>query len=122
LLRPVLLLLNMTGIPRLVVRLMLDRRVPLRHKLILPAAAIYLISPLDLIPDILPVLGRLDDVLVVLASLAMFLLMAPRDVVMEHIRNRGGQGTGGGDDEERPESKVIEGQYRFKDDEEPPPR
>jgi uncharacterized membrane protein YkvA (DUF1232 family) len=113
----------MTGIPRLVVRLMLDRRVPLRHKLILPAAAIYLISPFDLIPDIVPALGRLDDVLVVLVSLAMFLLMAPRDVVLEHIRNRGGPGEGGGDAEERPKSKVIEGKYRIEDDDEgPPPR
>jgi uncharacterized membrane protein YkvA (DUF1232 family) len=110
----------MTGIPRLVLRLMLDPRVSLRHKLILPAAVIYFISPLDLIPGILP---GVDDVLVLIVSLGLFLLMAPKDVVVEHIRNRGGQSAGEPGDERRPRGKVIEGQYRVEDDDEkPPPR
>ena len=111
-LRGVLLLLNATGIPRLVLRLMLDPRVPLRHKLILPAAIVYLVSPYDIVPHILP---GIDDVIVILVSLALFLAMAPRDVVVEHIRNRGGRGAY---EESRPEENVIEGSYRIKDDEE----
>ena len=72
----------MTGVPRLVFRLLLDGRVPLRLKLILPAALAYLISPFDVLPDlIVPGLGHVDDLLVILAALGLFLGMAPREVV-----------------------------------------
>ena len=91
---------------------MLDPRVPLRYKLILPAAIFYFFSPLDIIPGILP---GIDDVVVILGSLVLFLTMAPRDIVVEHIRNRGGRGAG---EERRPKGNVIEGSYRIKDDEE----
>lgn len=120
-LRGLLLLLNMTGVPRLLFRLMLDRRVPLRLKLIPPAALVYLISPIDLVPDLLTPLGRIDDVLVLIGSLALFLGMAPRDVVSEHSRGaKRGAETRGAD----PSSKktVIEGSYRFVDDGEEPRR
>lgn len=114
-LRGVLLLLNLTGVPRLVTRLMMDRRVPLRLKLILPAALVYLISPVDVLPDIVPVLGRVDDVLVLLISLAMFLGMAPKDIVMEHMRNprRGGDPPGRSS---KSDQTVIEGEYHVVDD------
>ena len=86
-LRGMLLLLRLPIVLRLVTRLMLDRRVPLRVKLILPAAIVYLISPIDVVPDILPVLGRIDDILVLLIALVFFLGLAPREVVSEHLRN-----------------------------------
>ena len=111
-LRGVLALLNMTGVPRLVYRLMMDRRVPLRTKLILPAALAYLISPFDLIYDIVPILGRIDDVLVLILSLAFFLGTAPRDIVMEHVRG-GRSGDASGSDEKR--KPVIEGEYHVVD-------
>ena len=110
----------MAGLPRLVMGLMLDRRVPLRLKLLLPAAIVYLVSPIDLIPDlILPVLGRVDDVIVIAVALAVFLAMAPRDVVLEHVRRRktGQAKDGSGDDSGRPRKPVIEGTYRIEDDE-----
>ena len=113
--RGVLLLLNMTGVPRLTYRLMLDGRVPLRLKLILPAALVYLISRIDLIPDMVPVIGRIDDVIVILVSLAVFLAMAPRDVVLEHLGRKGGQGRTS--ESEQPKGKVIDGSYRIVDDE-----
>ena len=111
-LRALLLLANMTGVPRLVFRLMLDPRVPLRLKLVLPAAAVYLISPFG------HALGRIDDGLVILLSLIIFLLLAPRDVVVEHLR-----GPGAGQSEgrtRRPDGKVIEGSYRVVDDRDEP--
>ena len=110
----------MAGLPRLVMGLMLDRRVPLRLKLLLPAAIVYLVSPIDLIPDLmLPVLGRVDDVLVIVFALAVFLAMAPRDVVLEHVRRRrtGQTEDGSGDDSRGPQTPVIEGTYRIEDDE-----
>lgn len=104
--RLLLTILQMTGVPRLVFRLMIDRRVPMRLKLILPAALVYLISPFDLVRDMVPVLGRIDDVLVLAAALALFLGTAPRYLASEH---------GGG---RRPDAdgKVIDGSYRFIDD------
>jgi uncharacterized membrane protein YkvA (DUF1232 family) len=103
----------MTGVPRLVFRLMLDPRVPLRLKLVLPAAAVYVISPFGY------AFGRIDDVLVIVVSLIIFLLLVPRDVVAEHLR---GQGAGGSDGRaRRPDGKVIEGSYRVVDDDEPRP-
>ena len=38
-----------------------DARVPRRDKWVLAAVALYLLSPVDLVPDVLPVLGQLDD-------------------------------------------------------------
>lgn len=116
-LRGVLYLLNMTGVPRLVIRLMMDRRVPLRVKLILPAALAYLISPFDLIHDIVPILGRIDDVLVIILSLAFFLGTAPREIVMEHLRGpRSGDTPSGSANKKR--GSVIEGEYQVLDEDE----
>ena len=116
-LRGLLMLMNMTGIPRLVMRLMLDRRVPLGTKLILPAAVVYLILPFDIVPDIVPALGRIDDVLVLLISLVMFLALAPREVVSEHLR--GGR-PADRDRRDDPDNPVIDGKYRVLDEEEEP--
>ena len=83
-LRGLFYLLSMTGIPRLIFRLMLDGRVPFRLKLLLPAAIAYIILPFDLVPDFIPWgLGRFDDLLVLVVAGLMFMLMAPREVLME---------------------------------------
>ena len=53
-------------LPRLgwiVASLLTDRRVPVSARLALAAMAFYLASPLDLIPDVIPFFGQLDDVL-----------------------------------------------------------
>jgi len=47
---------------KLVVRLLGDRRVPVRKKVLLGAALLYVISPIDLIPDFIVGFGRVDDV------------------------------------------------------------
>jgi len=101
-----------------VLGLMLDRRVPLRLKLLLPAALIYLISPIDLVPDIVPLLTHIDDVIVIVLALAMFLSLAPREVVLEHMRRARGGSVENGD--RRPEEKVIEGSYRIEDEDSKP--
>ena len=119
---PILRLLMLTRIPGLVFRLMLDRRVPLRLKLIIPAAVLYLISPIDLLPDLFPVLGHTDDLIVIILALASFLLMTPRSVLQEHLTGRPAESpptdTGAG----QPREKVIEGQYRHVEDEDEPKR
>ena len=65
-LRPsLLMMLARSGIGRLIFRLMLDRRVPVLSKLIIPAGLVYIISPFDLLPDIIPILGWLDDIVAI---------------------------------------------------------
>jgi uncharacterized membrane protein YkvA (DUF1232 family) len=89
---------------------MLDKRVPLRLKLILPVTLIYLISPLDIVPDILPVLGRIDDILMIIIGIAIFLGMAPKGIVSEHLQ--GTPVTGKSRNGKDRKDKVIDGQYR----------
>ena len=62
---------------RLAVRLLREPRVPLLLKAIPVVAVLYLISPLDLIPDVLPVLGQLDDLGVMIAALELFVRLSP---------------------------------------------
>jgi uncharacterized membrane protein YkvA (DUF1232 family) len=70
---------------RLVWGLARDPRVPAAPKLLLAGIAGYLLMPLDIIPDFLPVLGQLDDVAVVLLGLELFIRAAPQNVVDEHL-------------------------------------
>lgn len=70
---------------KLLRRLLLDERVPLWQKAIPVAAAVYLVSPLDLIPDVLPVVGQMDDLVVLLGSLRLFRSLAPPALIEEHL-------------------------------------
>jgi uncharacterized membrane protein YkvA (DUF1232 family) len=70
---------------RLVWSLLRDDRVPATHKGKLVLLAGYLLFPLDVIPDFIPVLGQLDDVAVTLLVLDHFIQNAPRDVVDDHL-------------------------------------
>ncbi len=69
----------------LVWRILRDERVPLGAKLIFPGLAAYLATPIDLVPDFIPVLGQLDDVLVAGAALWLFARLCPRDILEQHV-------------------------------------
>jgi len=58
------LLLVLPRLARMIASLLVDREVPRGAKLVLAAAAVYLASPVDLIPDFIPFIGYLDDLLV----------------------------------------------------------
>ena len=64
-------------------RLWRDPRVPTRARVVLGAAALWAISPVDLIPEFLPVIGPLDDVVVVALALRYVVRRVPRQVVAE---------------------------------------
>jgi uncharacterized membrane protein YkvA (DUF1232 family) len=64
-------------------RLLRDSRVPRGAKLVLVGLAGYLAMPFDLIPDFIPVVGQLDDALLVAATVAYVVRRAGRDVVEE---------------------------------------
>jgi uncharacterized membrane protein YkvA (DUF1232 family) len=68
-------------------RLFKDRRVPLRAKAILIVAAFYVLSPVDLVPELLnPFFGVVDDIGVMLVAARWFISLCPPDVVQERVR------------------------------------
>ena len=82
------MLLNLPKIIKLIYRLFKDRRVPFHLKGILVLALAYAISPIDLIPDFLmPVIGQIDDFIVLFVASKYFLKNCPVHVVEEHVQN-----------------------------------
>ena len=61
-----------------------DPRVPWYAKALAALVAGYALSPIDLIPDFIPVLGYLDDVILVPLGIAMVIRLIPPDVMAEH--------------------------------------
>jgi uncharacterized membrane protein YkvA (DUF1232 family) len=61
-----------------------DPRAPRAMTPVLVATGAYLAFPLDLIPDFIPVLGLLDDALVIVAALRFVLRRAGPELVREH--------------------------------------
>src|SRR5215211_787985 len=64
-------------------RLRADPRVPRRAKVAVAFAGLWVLSPIDLIPEFLPVIGPLDDVVVVALALRYAARRVPRDVLSE---------------------------------------
>ena len=60
-----------------------DPRTPWYAKLIAAAVVAYALSPLDLIPDFVPVLGYLDDLIIVPAGIALVLRLVPAEVLAD---------------------------------------
>ena len=60
-----------------------DPRVPWYAKAMAGLVAAYALSPIDLIPDFIPVLGYLDDVVLVPAGILLAVRMIPPDVMRE---------------------------------------
>jgi uncharacterized membrane protein YkvA (DUF1232 family) len=64
-------------------RLRADPRVPRRAKIAVGLAALWVLSPIDLIPEFLPVIGPLDDVVVVALALRYAARSVPREVLLQ---------------------------------------
>ena len=60
-----------------------DRRVPAAAKVIAGATAAYALSPIDLIPDFIPVFGYLDDLIIVPVGIWLALRMIPAPLMAE---------------------------------------
>ena len=69
---------------RLAIRLIREPRVPLLTKGLPLLATLYLISPLDFVPDVIPLLGQFDDLGIVLVGLGVFLRVCPAPAVAFH--------------------------------------
>lgn len=64
-------------------RLRKDPRVPRRAKIAVVAAGLWVASPIDLIPEFIPIIGPLDDIVVVALALRYASRQVPRDVVLD---------------------------------------
>jgi uncharacterized membrane protein YkvA (DUF1232 family) len=61
-----------------------DSRVPWAARLLAIAVAGYALSPIDLIPDFIPVLGVLDDLIIVPLGIWLVIVLIPDDVMREY--------------------------------------
>ncbi len=68
-------------------RVLRHPRTPRRAKWLLGLATAYLVTPIDLIPDGLPVIGHLDDLLIVPGLIFLAIRLVPRDVIAECRRD-----------------------------------
>ena len=116
---PLLMMLLPRFLPRLIRyllmiwRLTIDRRVSIFLRALVPLALLYILSPIDLIKDSVPVLGRFDDLIILGLAVLLLVKLAPPAIVDEHLGNK--------PKSDRPEDKdpsqVVDGKARFIDDE-----
>ncbi len=94
---------------RLVWLLMQDGRVPLLAKSVVPLSLLYLISPIDFIPDVLLGLGQVDDIGIIMLGMALFVKLCPPNVV-NYYKNQLEYGS----DED---TEAVDSTYRVIDEE-----
>ena len=80
------LVLHLPNFIQLFLCLFQDTRVSLLAKLVPLGILAYLIMPVDLLPDVFPALGQLDDFVVFMLGLRLFLRLCPREVVQQHVK------------------------------------
>src|SRR2546430_2628882 len=80
------LALLLPNLIRLFGGLLRDGGVPLRAKVVLAVATLWLASPIDLIPEFIPIVGSLDDAVVAAVALRFVLRTTDGAVVREHWR------------------------------------
>jgi uncharacterized membrane protein YkvA (DUF1232 family) len=81
---------------RLAWRLIRDTRVPWSIKLIPLIVLIYIVSPIDIIPDFVLGLGQLDDLTILILGVQVFVLLSPRAIAQQHRDDINGVNRGGG--------------------------
>jgi uncharacterized membrane protein YkvA (DUF1232 family) len=70
---------------RLMLALLVDERMPAQRKVLLAGAAGYLLIGRDLVPDDIPILGGLDDLVVVVLAVDLFLDGVPEELLAEKL-------------------------------------
>lgn len=77
-------LLLVPNLAKLLYRLLRDKRVPRNRRLSMALVGAYVASPVDVIPDFVPVLGSVDDLLVLAFAIDYLLKVSPEEVIEEH--------------------------------------
>ena len=71
---------------RLFWRLFKDPRVGFKAKALALSVFAYLVLPADFVPDLLPALGHMDDLLLLFLGAKGFIALCPKEVVREHVQ------------------------------------
>ncbi|HEX5940189.1 MAG TPA: DUF1232 domain-containing protein [Dehalococcoidia bacterium] len=66
-------------------RLLSDNEVPVLSRLILALVVVYLSLPIDFLPDFIPVLGQIDDIMILGGGILLFTRVVPRERFEQHI-------------------------------------
>lgn len=69
---------------RLSWRLVRDPRTPIGNKLFLAAAVVLIVSPVNWIPNFIPILGQMEDLALLALALKLFLKLVPPSLRREH--------------------------------------
>ena len=77
-------LLLLPNLAKLLFRLSRDKRVPAKRRLAMPVAGAYVVLPVDIVPDAIPVLGTIDDLLVLSFAIDCLFRVSPPEVIEEH--------------------------------------
>ena len=64
-----------------------DKRTPLTAKILIGLTVSYLLSPIDLIPDFIPIIGLIDDLIIVPLLIALSIKLIPQTVLTEARQN-----------------------------------
>lgn len=75
---------------RLLFRTMRDRRVGFNHKLLLLGTILYVISPLDFVPDFIPFTGQVDDILLLAVIILKIMQQAGHSVFQDNWNDQQG--------------------------------
>jgi uncharacterized membrane protein YkvA (DUF1232 family) len=92
---------------RLVYKLLLDPEVPIYLKVLPFAAVVYVLFPIDFIPDVIPGFGQLDDITILVLGTKMFIDLAPKQVVARHLQSMRTQGDNTATVDEQPVDKLY---------------
>ncbi len=98
---------------RLTLRLLREPAVPLLAKGLPIVAALYIVSPLDFVPDVLPIIGQLDDLGLLLVAIQGFLKLCPASAVAHH---RTALAAGRPFSPLTPGGQIIDAEFRRHDD------
>lgn len=105
---------------RLIWRLLWDKRVPFILKILVLAPLGYLLFPFDLVPDVLVVIGWLEDMVLLAIGLKLFVRFCPRAIVEEHLSEIDSVAAAYWVKEDEPPKEpqgYIDTPYRIRDDE-----
>src|SRR5512139_39415 len=73
--------MNLFNSFRIAWKLMWDGRVPMGAKIVPILTVLYVLSPIDILPDVFVGLGQLDDLAILLLGVQLFIGVSPKDVV-----------------------------------------
>ncbi len=107
------LLAELARSAQLVWRLVRDPRVATAPKILIPGlVGAYILWPIDLLADVIPVLGQVDDVLLLVLGVRLFIQLCPADIVQQHRAALADRGATPPPPDDTPQDDVVDAEYR----------